>query len=227
MGKRVILGPVAWLAQAAKPKSHCRAALFACAALAIVLSVAGCKSMQPLDTKPLDAAGMTYDTISQLKTLKITAPEVAQLSAARASGFSDASCLAVVNVYRGRGQVFDAGDDIAGLMRAEVSEQTIMELAKMDQLGLSSGELEAMRLAGLSDAILLEVARHRAADQPVLAGASLANLKNAGVRELTLLELARRGVPDSQASAILLYRRHGASDAQIISHFASIPASGQ
>ena len=83
------------------------------------------------------------------------------------------------------------------------AEDTIIELAKLNQLGLRAGELEAMRLAGLSDAILLEVARHRAAGKPVLAGASLANLKNAGVRELTLLELARRGVPDSQAAAII------------------------
>ena len=82
-----------------------------------------------------------------------------------------------------------------------------------------------MRLAGLSDAILLEVARHRAANQPVLAGASLANLKNAGVRELTLLELVRRGVPDSQAAAIIAFRRHGATDAQIISHFATLCAA--
>jgi hypothetical protein len=47
-------------------------------------------------------------------------------------------------------------------------------------------------------------------------------LKNAGVRELTLLELAHRGVPDAQAAAILKYRRRGASDAQIISHFAPL-----
>ena len=102
------------------------------------------------------------------------------------------------------------------------AEGTIIELAKLNEVGLASGEFQAMRLAGLSDAIVLEVARHRAAGKPVLAGASLANLKNAGVRELTLLELARRGVPDSQASAILTFRRRGATDAQIISHFASL-----
>ncbi len=192
--------------------------------LFVLLSAGGCKSIQPLDTKPLDAAGMTYDTISQLKAQKITAPEVAQMATARHSGFSDASCIAVMNAYRGRGQAFDGGDEVAGLVRAQVSEQTIVELAKMNELGLLAGELEAMRLAGLSDAILLEVARHRAANRPVLSGASLANLKNAGVRELTLLELARRGVPESQAAALLSYRKHGASDAQIISHFAPVPA---
>jgi hypothetical protein len=187
-----------------------------------MLCAAGCHSIPPLDTKPLDTAGMSYDTIEQLKALNITTPEVAQLATARGSGFSDGGCVAVVGIYRGRQQAFDAGDDIAGLVRAQVGEATIVELAKLDQLGLASGEFQAMRLAGLSDAIVLEVARHRAAGQPVLAGATLANLKNAGVRELTLLELARRGVPDSQAAAILAFRRHGATDAQIISHFAPL-----
>jgi hypothetical protein len=190
--------------------------------LATVLFVAGCHSIPPLDTKPLDTAGMNYDAIHQLTALNITAPEVAQLVTARQAGFSDANCIAAVQIYRGRSQPFDGGDEIASLIRAQVGEDTILELARLNQLGVGAGELEAMRLAGLPDAILLEVARQRAAGRPVLAGASLANLKNAGVRELTLLELVRRGVPDSQAAAIIAFRRHGATDAQIISHFAAL-----
>jgi hypothetical protein len=199
-----------------------RSNLFAPVMLALMLSVAGCHPVPPLDTKPLDTSGMNYDAIQQLKTLNVTAPEVSQLATVRQAGFTDASCVAALKIYRSRSQPFDAGDEIAGLIRAQVGEDTILELARMNQLGLGAGELEAMRLAGLSDAILLEVAHQRAAGKSVLAGASLANLKNAGVRELTLLELVRRGVPDSQAAAILTFRRHGATDAQIISHFAAL-----
>jgi hypothetical protein len=198
---------------------------FAALTWMLTLCAAGCHVTPPLDTKPLDTAGMSYDSIQQLKGMNMTAAEVAQIATARGAGFSDASCIAVVGVYHERKQAFDAGDDIAGLMRASVGEDAIVELAKLNELGFASGEYEAMRLAGLSDAIVLEVARHRAAGKPVLAGASLANLKNAGVREITLLELARRGVPDTQASAILTYRRHGATDAQIISHFAPVQGS--
>jgi hypothetical protein len=195
---------------------------FAFAALLLAVCAAGCHTEPPLDTKPLDTAGMTYDSIQQLKALNVSAAEIAQIATAREGGFSDASCIQAVQIYRGRNQPFDAGDDIAALIRAQVSEETIVELAKLNELGLSSGEFQAMRLAGLSDAILLEVARHRAAGKPVLAGASLANLKNAGVRELTLLELARRGVSDSQAAGIIAYRKHGATDAQILKHFAPL-----
>jgi hypothetical protein len=192
------------------------------ATLCLAACFAGCHIESPLDTKPLDAVGMSYDAIEQLKAVKITAPEVAQIAAARQGGFSDANCIAAMNIYRSRNQPFDAGDAIAGLVQAQVSDDTILELAKLNQLGFGAGELQAMRLAGLPDSILLEVARHRAAGQPVLAGASLADLKNAGVRELTLLELARRGVPDSQAPAIIAYRRRGASDAEILKRFAAL-----
>jgi hypothetical protein len=186
---------------------------------ALVCCIAGCHRVPPLDTKPLDTAGMSYDTIQELKALQITAPEVTELAAARQGGLSDSGCVQIVKTYRSRNQAFDAGDAVAGLIRAQVRAATVLELAQLNQLGLNAGELQAMRLAGLSDDILLEVARHHAAGTPVLAGVSLANLKNVGVREGTLLELVRRGVPDSQAAAIIAVRRRGASDTEILRRF--------
>lgn len=186
---------------------------------ALVFFAAGCHTIPPVDTKPLDSAGMAYDSIQQLKALQITASEIAEVAAARQGGFSDAGCIAIFKIFRDRKQPFDAGDTVAGLVRARMDEDTILELARLNQLGISTGEFQAMRLANLSDAIVLEVARHRAANRPVLAGASLAGLKNVGVRESTLLELARRGVPDSKANAIMAFRRRGASDAEILSRF--------
>jgi hypothetical protein len=186
---------------------------------ALACSLAACHSMSPVDTAPLDHAGMNYDAIQQAKALRITPPEVASLARARQSGLSDATCVTLLQIFRGRGQSFDAGDTVAGMAQAGLSEETILELARLNQLGFGAGELQAMRLAGLSDEIILEVARRRSASQPVLAGASLANLKNAGLRETTLFELARRGVPDSQASAIASSRKHGATDADILHRF--------
>jgi hypothetical protein len=71
----------------------------------------------------------------------------------------------------------------------------------------------------LSDAVVLQVAKHRAEGKPELSGASLASMKNAGLRESTILELATRGIPDSQAAAIITSRRHGAKDADILRRF--------
>jgi hypothetical protein len=189
------------------------------AALAVALIFLGCHNVPPIDTAPLDNAGMNYDAVKQLMTLNVTAPEVAQVAAARQSGFTDDACLQVVRIYRGRKQAFDAGDAIAGLVQAGMSQSTIIQLAQLNQLGLSAGELQAMRLAGLSDQIVLDVAQHHAAGQPVLSGVSLATLQNAGMRESTLLELVEHSVPDSQTNAILAMRRHGANDREILRHF--------
>ena len=195
--------------------------LFASAVLlvSLVLSAAGCKRPIPLDTKPLDMAGMNYDAIKQLTGLGMTAPEVMELAKARGAGFSDANCIVAYQLVHGRGQPFNEGDAIAGLAQVGLREDTILELAKLDQLGIGVGELQAMRLAGLSDAIVLEVARHHAAGKPVLSGASLSNMRNVGLREATLLELARRGVPDSETNTIMVLRRHGASEADILRHY--------
>lgn len=183
------------------------------------LFAAGCKHVQPLDTKPLDASGMNYDTIKKLESLRVTAPEIAELAKARSAGFSDASCIEVFQISHGRGEAFTSGDAVAGLVRVGMREPNILELARLNQMGLGVGELQAIRLTGLSDSIVLEVARHRAAGKPELSGVSLASMKNAGLRESTLLELARRGIPDSQAAAIIASRRHGATDKEILRRY--------
>jgi hypothetical protein len=197
---------------------HQRAALPAILLLA-ALAVAGCKHVQPLDTKPLDAAGMDYSTIKQFVALKITPAEIQEMARVRGAGFSDRSCLELFHVYHDRGRPFEAGDAVAGLVQVHISEPTILELARLDQLGLNAGEYETMRLAGLSEQIILEVARHRSTGKAVLSGPSLASLKNTGLRDATLLELARRGVPDSEVSSIVAARRHGAKDAEILRRF--------
>lgn len=179
----------------------------------------GCKHVQPLDTKPLYASGLGYDATKKLETQGITAAEIAEIAKVRSAGMSDEGCLQVFQIARARGEKFTTGDGVAGLVRVGMREQDVLELARINQLGLGAGELQAMHLAGLSDAIILEVARHHAAGKPALSGASLASMKNAGLRESTLLELARRGVSDSQASAIIAYRRHGAKDAEILRRF--------
>jgi len=199
-------------------RRHGRTALiFAAAALAFCFSA--CQRLQPLDTKPLDAAGISYDTIQQLKSLKITATEVAEIAKARQGGLSDAGCVEILQTYRGLGKPFDAGDAVSGLLQVGMPENSVLELAKMNQLGLGAGELQAMRLARLSDDIILEVARRHSQGKPVLSGASLAGLMNTGLRQSTLLELVRRGVPDSQAKNITMLRRHGMSDKQILRRY--------
>ncbi len=175
-------------------------------ALALVLAFAtvpGCKRMHHADTRPLDHAGMWYGSIEQLRELQVSDAEVAELAKARQAGLSDQACIELLRIARSRHQLYSSGDAVADLRRVQVSEATILELARMDQLGLWVGEAQAMRLAGLSDQILLGVARRRAAGQPGLSGASLAQLKNAGLDEKALLDLIAGGTTDAQAEEMI------------------------
>jgi hypothetical protein len=190
-----------------------------CLAATISLIAADCKHMQPLDTKPLDAAGVGYASIKKLEALKMTSEEIPEIAKMRSAGFSDDACVSMVEIYHQRGKPFASGEAVAGLVKASVGENTILELARMDQLGIGAGEFQVMRLAGLSDAIILETAKHQAAGTPSLSGLSLGKLKNSGLRESTLLELEQRGIPDSATDQILAMRKHRATDKEILRKF--------
>ncbi|HEV2617213.1 MAG TPA: hypothetical protein VGU63_11460 [Candidatus Acidoferrales bacterium] len=188
-------------------------------ALGASLAVAGCHRVMPTNTIPLDGVGLSFSTIQSLKSLGITDAEVAEIVTAKQGGLSDDGCVTLVRLAHSRNEKFHIGDDVTQLLRAGVAESTIIELAKLNQIGLWTGEAQAMRLAGLSDEIILEAAHRRAEGKPVLSGASLANFKNAGMREGTLLQLVRRGVADDEAQEIIRLRRRGWSDAQILRRY--------
>src|ERR1700734_43088 len=124
----------------------------------LLFSVAGCERMTPLDTKPLDSAGMSYPAIKQLIAMDITLAELAEVAKARAAGFPDDDCIEVVRIYHVRNRPFTEGDTVAGLVQSHLRADTILDLASLDQLGVNAGELRLMRLAGLSDSIVLEAA---------------------------------------------------------------------
>jgi hypothetical protein len=179
----------------------------------------GCHHQPLIDATALDSAGMSYDAIQQLKALNLAQTEVTELAKARQGGLPDALCVEVLQFFHSRRQAFDAGSATAGLIGAGMQPTTVVALAELNQLGLGSGELEAMRLASISDETILEIARHHAQGKPALSGASLAGMKNAGIRDSTLLELARRNIPDSQVGEIIALRRRGVNDAEILRHF--------
>ncbi|MFZ0584309.1 MAG: hypothetical protein WAN72_10375 [Candidatus Acidiferrales bacterium] len=195
------------------------ATLAAAFLLASLLLLASCQTLMPLDTSPLDNAGMRYDSIKELKALHITAPEVAEIAKVRNAGFSDSDCIELLQMSHSRHEQFASGDAIATMRGSRMPEGMILGLANLGQLGVGYGELQAMYLAGLSDAIIMEVARRHAANQPVLSGASLGNMRNLRINNTTLLELVRRGIPNSAAPDIIALRRHGASDAEILRKF--------
>jgi hypothetical protein len=190
------------------------------AAAMLLLACAGCKHVRYIDIKPLDQAGMDYSAIQEMKALSPSDAEIAEVAKAKMGGLSDHSCIELLRISRSQNQRADFADAADNLVQVGMTEDDILALARMHQLGVPSGELQAMKLTGLSDAVVMEVARRHAAGKQALSGVSLAHLKDAGFSQAALFELVRRGVRDDQvASTVALRHNKKTSEAEIVKHF--------
>ena len=209
-----------------KPRNRPRLRAIRAAQLALILilsaHLAGCDEFRLLDTGPLDQAGMSYSSIKEMKSLHISQPEVLQIAKVRRAGLSDSDCVALLRTSHLQGQPFTSGDAVAGLYQSGVSESTVMALVNLDQVGLGSGELQAMHLAGLPDALILGIARDRANGKSTLSGEALGTMRNLRIENATLLQLVQRGTPESDGALIIEARRHGAKDSDILKHFPTV-----
>jgi len=177
--------------------------------LAGLLSVAGCKTkVQPADMAPLDEAGMWFNSIDQLRDFHMTSPEVQQLAVARQAGVTDEDCVELVRLARGRGHIFSNGEAVAGLISAGLAANSVLELDRLNQLDSWGGQAQILRLAGISDAVILDAAHRRAAGQTVLSGAKISDLQNAGLSQHELLAMIDRGTTDAEADAFIARRKY-------------------
>lgn len=186
---------------------------------ALVFS-AGCQKVKYVDSKPLDQAGMEFSSVQTLKAMNPTDAEIAQVAKAKMGGLSDKTCIELLRISREPGQTTDFADPADGLAQVGMTEAEIIELARMKQLGIGAGELQAMRLTGLSDSVVMEVARRRAAGKEALSGVSLARLKDTGLSEPALFELVRRGIRDSEVPAIVAMLRARDSESDVLRRYA-------
>jgi hypothetical protein len=177
--------------------------------LVLLLPLAACKhAEQQSNTQALDEAGMWSNSVSELRTLNVSNAEISELSQARRGGLSDASCIELIKLARSRQQPFSGGQPIADLLAAGSSEETVVELARLNQLGLWAGEAQALRLAGLSDKVILAVAERRSKGLAVLSGGNLAELKNSGASEIVILDFIHKGLSDERATEYVAQREH-------------------
>jgi len=179
--------------------------------LILLLSLAACsKRAEQTNTQPLDEAGMWSNSVSELRTLNVSNAEIGELTKARQGGLSDPTCIELIKLARSHQQPFSGGQPIADLLAAGSSEQTVLELARLDQLGLWAGQAQALRLAGLPDKVILAVAQRRSQGLPVLSGEKLGELKNSGASEKVILDFIQKGITEEQASKYIAIREHKA-----------------
>jgi hypothetical protein len=186
------------------------------------VSLAACDDLRLLDTHSLDRAGMSYDAIKELKSLHISQAEIDEIAKVRNAGLPDSDCVTLLRTSHLQDRPFASGEAIAGLYQSGVREGTVMALVNLDQVGLGSGELQAMHLAGLPDELILGIARDRANGKSTLSGAELGAMRNLRIDNSTLLQLVQRGTPESDGPRIIAARRDGAKDTDILRHFPSV-----
>src|SRR5215468_1950339 len=128
-------------------------------ALSLLLA-AGCKKHPLTDYRPLDQAGMSSDTVEQLKNLKNT-------------GISDDACVKLVSMAHQRQQFFVSSNSVRSLAKAGFSEMQILELANAGQLDTLSAEAVTLHLIGLSDATVQMILHRRLGNQPTLSSSEI------------------------------------------------------
>jgi len=168
---------------------------------AALLAFAACK--RSADTKPLDEAGVGYSTIRTLEELAVTEDEVGQIVKARSGGLSDRACLELLKQARSRGAPFAEGFAAANLRSAGMGEESILELGRLNHMGVWAGEAHALLLAGFHESTVLELARRRAQGLPTMNSPSLAKLRNAGYSEDRILDAIRNGVTDADVDNVV------------------------
>ncbi len=169
-----------------------------------ILTLAGCK--QKADTKPLDAAGVRFTVIERLREMNVSANEVNNVVRAKEAGMSDQNCLELVRMSRSRGAEFDDGESIVTLAGVQFTEDEVMELARLNQLGLWIGEVQAMRFAGVNKPVIMTLARARSKGRPALSAPNIVRLQDAGYTDNQMMQLIDEGTTDAQAAAMVRAR---------------------
>lgn len=176
----------------------------------MLLLLSACKPAQKPDTEQQDQMQMWLDNVPELKPLNVSNAEISELQKVHEAGLTDPSAVILIKLARQRQKPFADGQSIADLLAAGSSEQTVLELARMNQLGLWAGEARVLRLAGLSDKTILAVAKRRSQGLPVLSGETLGDLKNAGLSDAAILDMVQKGTSEQAASAYIAQREREA-----------------
>jgi len=172
----------------------------------VLFRTSGCDKHPLTDYRPLDQAGMWSSSVEQLKTLNTADVEVAQLVKLKQSGISDDACVTMVSEAHQRRHQFNSADSAVNLVRAGYNESQILEIAKVDQLDIISGDAVMLRLVGLSDSTVDLILHRRLKGQPTMSSAEIGRLKNTGLTERQILERINSGMTDAQADKEAAFR---------------------
>ena len=170
------------------------------------LVLAACQKHSQTDYNALDQSGMWSSSLDEVKALKPSDVEVAQLTKLKHAGASDDLCLALLRAARAHNHEFSNADAAMDLSRAGYTDAQILALAQSDQIDILSGEAVTLKLIGLSNATVQHVIDRRVQGLPTMTSEQIGRLKNTGMSETKILEIVDQGLSDQQAETLIAQR---------------------
>lgn len=178
--------------------------LIALGVCALVLT--GCQKQPQTDYNALERTGMWSSTLDELKALKLSDLEIAQLTKLKNAGASDDLCVALVKAARAHNHEFSSADSAMDLSRAGYSDAQILEMAQSDQMDILSGEAVTLKLIGLSNGTVQYIIHRRIQGLPTLTSEQIGRLKNTAMSEKQIIEIVNEGLSDQQAETLIARR---------------------
>jgi hypothetical protein len=170
------------------------------------LVLVGCQKHAQTDYSALDQSGMWSSTLDEIKALKPSDLEIAQLTKLKHAGAADDLCLALVKAARSHNHEFSSADSAMDLSRAGYTDAQILEMAQSDQIDVLSGEAVTLKLIGLSNSTVQEIMHRRIQGLPTLTSEQIGRLKNTGMSEKQILEIVNQGLSEQQAETLIAQR---------------------
>jgi len=167
---------------------------------------AGCQKHAQTDYTALDQSGMWSSSLDELKTLKPSDQEIAQLTKLKHAGASDDLCLSLLKTSRAHHHEFASADPVMDLSHAGYTDAEILEMARADQLDILSGEAVTLKLIGLTNPTVQAILHRRIQGLPTLTSAQIGRLKNTGMTEKQILEVVNQGYSNQLAEAFITQR---------------------
>jgi hypothetical protein len=170
------------------------------------LVLAGCQKQAKVDYASLDQSGMWSSSLDEVKAMKPSSMEIAQLTKLKQVGASDDLCLALLKAARAHNHEFTSADSAIDLSRASYSDAQILEMAQSDQIDILSGEAVTLKLIGLSNPTVQDIIHRRIQGLPTLTSEQIGRLKNTGMSEKQILDTVNQGLSDQQAETLIAER---------------------
>ena len=177
--------------------------LCVCVSLAVA---GGCQKKVETDYSGLNNAGMWSSNLDELKALKVSDAEIAQLTKLKQAGAADDLCLSLLKAARAHHHDFTSAESAMSLSRAGYTDPEILDMAQTDQIDVLAGEAVTLKLIGLTNPTVQTIMHRRIQGLPTPTSEQIGRMKNTGMTEKQILEFVAKGYPDQQVEAFIAER---------------------